>query len=105
MQKARDLDKLVELMKKKLKISNRSKTLQVLTLVPDSWSVRKAATEFNVSKQTIQKARVLKHQKGILEMPDAVGGNRIQETIRELVQDFYCDDEYTRLACLARRTA
>ena len=96
MQKARDLDELVELMKKKLKISNRSKTLQVLTLVPDSWSVRKAAAEFNVSKQTIQKARVLKQQKGILEMPDVVGGNRIQETIRELVQDFYCDNEYTR---------
>ena len=44
--KADDLDYLVDCMKEKLKISNRREQLQVLTLIPKSWSVQKAAKEF-----------------------------------------------------------
>ena len=48
--KADDLDFLVQCMKEKLKISNRKQKLQILTLIPNSWSVRKATEEFQVSK-------------------------------------------------------
>ena len=58
--KADDLDYLVDCMKEKLKVSNRREQLQVLTLVPKSWSVRKAAKEFSVSKNKIQKAKLLR---------------------------------------------
>ena len=37
-QKANDLDKLVELMKEKLKVSNKREKIQILTLTPESWS-------------------------------------------------------------------
>ena len=57
--KENDLDYLVDCMTDKLKISNRRKRLQILTLVPNSWSLRKAAEVFSVSKSTIQKARLL----------------------------------------------
>ena len=59
--KANDLD-----MKDKLKISNRRKRLQILTLVPNSWSLRKAAEVFQISKSTIQIVRLLRDEKGIL---------------------------------------
>ena len=37
-QKANDVDKLVELMKEKLKVSNKREKIQILTLTPESWS-------------------------------------------------------------------
>ena len=40
-QKANDLDNLVELMKEKLKVSNKGEKIQILTLTPESWSLRK----------------------------------------------------------------
>ena len=57
--KANDLDYLVHCMKEKMKLSNRNEKLQILTLIPKSWSFRKAAEEFGVSKSTIQKAKLL----------------------------------------------
>ena len=42
-QKANDLDKLVELMKEKLKVSNEREKIQILTLTPESWSLQKTA--------------------------------------------------------------
>jgi hypothetical protein len=52
--KAGDLDFLVECMKEKLKVSNRRQQLQILTLTPKSWSIRKAAKEFLKTKLKIQ---------------------------------------------------
>ena len=51
-QKANDLDKLVELMKEKLKVSNKREKIQILTLTPESWSLQKTVKEFKVSKAT-----------------------------------------------------
>ena len=63
-----DLQHMIELIKKKLKVCNRRRRIQILTLIPQSWSIRKAAREFKVSKKTIQKALRLKEEKGILEI-------------------------------------
>ena len=62
-QKANDLDKLVELMKKNL--SNKRRKIQILTLTPKPWSLRKTAKEFKVSKTTARKARILREEKDI----------------------------------------
>ena len=61
-QKANDLDKIVELMKEKLKVSNKTEKIQILPLTPESWSLRKTAKEFKISKVTAQKARILRIQ-------------------------------------------
>ena len=45
-QKANDSDKHAELMKEKLKVSNKREKIQILTLTPESWSLRKTAKEF-----------------------------------------------------------
>ena len=61
-QKANDLDKIVELMKEKLKVSNKTEKIQILPLTPESWSLRKTVKEFKISKVTAQKARTLRIQ-------------------------------------------
>ena len=91
--KANDLDYLVDCMKDKLKISNRMKRLQILTLVPNSWSLRLAAEVFPVSKSTIQIVRLLRYEKGISEYPDLL---RLTEETINKIKSFYCDDEFSR---------
>ena len=94
--KVQDLDHLIYLMKEKLKVANRRQRIQILTLTPNSWTLRKAAQEFKVSKATIQKARLLKKEKGIIAMPDEIRGKTLKKEIIDLVLSFYCDDEFTR---------
>ena len=75
---------------------NRRRRIQILTLIPQSWSIRKAAREFKVSKKTIQKALRLKEEKGILEMPDLAAGKTLDNNVIDAVDEMYNDDEFTR---------
>ena len=95
-QKANDLDKLVELMKEKLKVSNKREKIQILTLTPESWSLRKTAKEFKVSKATARKARILREEKGILAVPQPVIEKRLSEKTVNSVLEFYQNDEYSQ---------
>ena len=78
-QKANNLDKLVELMKEKLKVSNKTEKIQILTLTPESSSLRKTAKEFKVSKTTAGKTRILREEKEILAVSQPVIGKRLSE--------------------------
>ena len=95
-QKANDLDKLVELMKEKLKVSNKREKIQILTLIPESWSLRKTAKELKVSKATARKARILREEKGILVVPQPVIEKRLSEKTVNSVLEFYQNDEYSQ---------
>ncbi|XP_065063917.1 uncharacterized protein LOC135690326 [Rhopilema esculentum] len=95
-QKASDLDFLVSLMKEKLEVSCRREKIQILTLIPNSWSVRKASNIFQVPVCMVRKAREIKEEKGILGMPDKVTGKKIKEVLLNAVQSFYCSDENSR---------
>ena len=92
-QKANDLDKLVELMKEKLKVANKREKIQILTLTPKSWSLQKTA---NVSKAIARKARILRKEKGILAVMLYVIGNRLSEKTVNSVLEFYQNDEYSQ---------
>ena len=94
--KADDLDYLVTCMKEKLKVANRKEKLQVLTLTPRSWKLRRAAQEFEVSKSTIQKARSLQKRKGIIGIEDLKSRQRCSQQTITLVTNFYCSDENSR---------
>ena len=95
-QKTNDLDKLVELMKEKLKVSNKREKIQILNLTPESWSLRKTAKEFKVSKATARKARILRKEKGILAVPQPVIRKRLSEKTVNGVLELYQNDEYFR---------
>ena len=95
-QKAQDLDYLVSLMKDKMKCATRRQKIQILTITQRSWSLRKAANEFQVSKTTVQKARNLRDENGILAMPAKSERNKLDENLIKTVKEFYCNDENTR---------
>eukprot|EP00112_Aurelia_sp_Birch-Aquarium-sp1_P018720 Seg4505.3 transcript_id=Seg4505.3/GoldUCD/mRNA.D3Y31 product="hypothetical protein" protein_id=Seg4505.3/GoldUCD/D3Y31 len=94
--KANDFDILVSLMKEKLKISNRQKKIQILTMAPHSWSIQHTANEFQVSEYMVRQERKIAAEKGVFEMPDQKKGKNLSKNIRRRVVDFYCDDEFSR---------
>ena len=83
-------------MKEELKITNRKQKLQILTLIPNSWSVRKATEEFQVSESTIQKAKILRAEKGIIGYADTTKQQRLSQELLGTVTNIYCDDEFSR---------
>lgn len=97
-QKIKDLDRLVLLMKEKLSTTNSQREkIQILTLVPSSWSRKKIREEFNVSEYTARKAKELVTEKGILAMPEPRKGHPLNENVIDLVKNFYQNSEYARV--------
>ena len=58
-------------------MSNRRQKIQILTLTQNSWSLRIASQEFNVTQMTIAKVRRLRDEKGIIELPEQIKGKQI----------------------------
>ena len=69
--KAKNFDRLMQLIKEKFStIKTNREIIQVLTLAPETWSIKKVANFFNVTEYTAHKARNLVQEKGILSLPD-----------------------------------
>ena len=96
-EKAKDLDTLVDLMNEKLKVCPRKKKIQILTMAPPPWSIEKMKTEFSITKYMARTARTLAKEKGILSLPQPKKGENLSEKTKSLVQDFYCNDEQSRV--------
>ena len=58
-QKADDFDYLMNLIKKKINISSWQDKLQMLTLVPKTWEMRKVCEYFGVNPYTVKQASEL----------------------------------------------
>jgi hypothetical protein len=95
--KCSDLDQLVQDLKEKCAVSPRSMKFQILTLVPQSWTKEETTEIFGVTKYMVEQARKLKSEKGILAIPEKKRGKELCETVAQTVQDFYQDDEISRL--------
>lgn len=97
--KASDLDKLTEEMREKLIVgtSTYREKVQILTLVPESWTIKYASNYFEVSEYLIRQARELKRSSGILAIPEKKTGKILQKGTIEQVISFYEDDEHSRL--------
>ena len=67
--KVEELDRLHTAMKEKLFTSSNTEKLQILTLVPGSWSRKYCSEYFGVSQYLIRSAKELKQRKGILAQP------------------------------------
>ena len=91
-----DLDKLLDAIKEKGKISLNEEKVQLLTLTPDSCSIKKTCNRFSVSDHLVKKARKLKNEKGILAKPEAKKGHPLEDIVKQRVIEIYESDEYTR---------
>lgn len=95
--KASEFDRLMEMVKEKLpQISHREK-IQLLTLIPESWSRKKIIETFSVTEYQVRLLWKLLREKGLLTFPDARIGKRLSEDTIISVTEFYEDDEFSRL--------
>ncbi|ELT97942.1 hypothetical protein CAPTEDRAFT_211327, partial [Capitella teleta] len=89
---------LMKLVKEKLHVSSSTKQVQLLTLLPDSWTHKEAAGFMGVSEYKVRQARKLKKESGILPDPTKKTGTVIlSPNVIQHVIEFYHSDEYTRL--------
>ena len=90
----KELQRLIVLIKEKLKIS--SSRDQILTLTPQGQSTKKTVQEFGVTEYKVKCARELKKERGILAEPKQKVGKALSRDVSEIVSNFYQQDEYSR---------
>jgi len=94
-----DLHKLTEELKNKFTLTrSMQKKLSLLTLVPQSWTIEKTASEFSASVYMVRKARAMKRDFGVL--PDqsfTKKGKELSKATAEKVTALYESDEFSRM--------
>lgn len=94
--KASDMDDIVESINRKIpEVSNQHK-VQLLTIVPLSWSRNEVAQTFGVSEYLVREAQKLRKEVGICSMRAPYKGKLLNEFTISLITAFYQDDEYSR---------
>ena len=73
-QKCTDMDRLINAMKEKNNIRSKHWQVQMLTIAPESWSIRGTCQEFDVSEQLVRNAGKLWSKKRLLTKPNAKKG-------------------------------
>ena len=96
--KADEFDRLMSLLKDKVKQTEKpSEKIKLLTLVPETWTKIKIINEFSVTDYMVRTSRKLFREKGILSTPESKKGNTISKEVIDLVTEFYCNDEFSRM--------
>jgi len=88
---------IMQLKEKFQATSERSEKVQILTVLPSSWSIRQVQEEFGASNYMVRKAKELVKQKGILSTPNPRHGHALAVETTDLVQSFYESDEVSRI--------
>ena len=70
------LEMIAQLKEKFQSSGSRSEKLQVLTVLPKSWTVQKVQEEFGASNYMIRKAKALVREQGILALPNPKVGKQ-----------------------------
>ena len=77
--------------------AEKSEKVQILTILPKSWSIRRVQSEFGASNYMVRKAKDLVKEKGILSTPNPKPGNPLAAHTVKLVSEFYESDEVSRM--------
>ncbi|KAL5493367.1 hypothetical protein EMCRGX_G014541 [Ephydatia muelleri] len=88
---------IVQLKEKFKATTNRSEKIQILTVLPNSWSLFKIMQEFGVSNYMARCAKKLVAEKGILSTPDLKHGRCLPAVTENLVKAFYHSDNINRV--------
>ena len=86
-----------QLKEKYASTTSRSERLTILTALPKSWSVGKIMDEFGVTNYMAKSAKKLVEDKGVLSSPNSNAGKPLPESTLELVRNFYCHDDISRV--------
>ena len=94
---ANDMRQLLSSVRLQIELSTNYKDkIQLLTLIPKSWSVKKAVDFFCVTEYMVKKAVSLRDSQGILAVPKIYSRIRVSEETEIAVRAMYEDDEYSR---------
>ncbi len=92
-----NFDEMINQLKEKFQSSgNRSEKLEVLTVLPKSWSIRKIEKEFQASNYMARKSKKLVQEKGLLSTPNPKPGNNLSKKTTDDVVLFYKSDAISR---------
>ena len=80
----------------KEKFHSIAEKVQILTILPKSWSISKIQAKFGASNFMARKAKQLVKDKGILSSPDPRPGYTIPQETSDLVVGFYESDGCSR---------
>ena len=93
-----DGHEIIEQLKEKFCASTeRSQKVEILTILPKSWSVNKIQEEFSVTNYMARTAKNLVKKSGILSSPNPKHGCTLSTDTIRLVQCFYELDEVSRI--------
>ncbi len=92
-----DREIIQQLKEKFLTLQERSVKIQILTILPKSWSLAKIQAEFGASNFMARKAKQLVIDKGVLSSPDPQPGHCLTQTTVHLVVSFYNNDSSSRM--------
>ena len=81
----------------KEKFHARSVKIQILTILPKSWSIEKIQAEFGASNFMVRKAKQLVKDKRVLSSPDPQPGHCLAKTTIDRVAAFYESDNSSRM--------
>lgn len=88
---------IVSQLKEKFLRASRSEKMQILTVLPKSWSIKRIQEEFSTTNFMARQAKELVKAKGVLTMPDLKRGHALAEQTVHLVHSFYQSDEVSRV--------
>ena len=89
-QKADDFDYLIN-------ISPQQMKLQLLTLVPKTWEIRRVCEYFGRNPYTVKQTREILSLNRILTKPSPKRGKTIADEVVDIAKQFFSNDNYSRL--------
>ena len=93
-----DGTEMIQQLKEKFQeTKKRSEQVQVLTVLPKSWSVKKIQQEFGVSEYLARQSKKLVEERGILSLPGPLYGPSLPSETVETVCTFYESDNISRV--------
>ena len=95
----RKYEELIIKLKDKMKtVTSTQEKINILSLLPSSWSIQKIQNEFSVSQYLARQSKQLVKTSGILPQTGKKKPSHvIDENVIKCVQDFYQNDEHSRM--------
>ena len=95
--KMSDESEIILQLKEKFSVTtNRSEQVQILTVLPKSWSRKKIQEEFHVTDYMARKSKEIVQDKGVLSTPNPKAGHSLSAETVKLVTDFYNSEDISR---------
>ena len=92
-----EYQELLEQLKKFGDSSTRSEKLQVLSVLPQSWTIQRIEKEFGTTFNMARLSKQLVSSKGVLSTPNSRPGKTLYARTVQLVTDFYQSDGISRM--------